>query len=576
MNEVKNKIGEVVGSDIYSLHMEANRSHENNMTSGFSWDDRENMFFMRYKNPKEETESVYSTGELQSLVIDKACRIMAQPATGFFTNIADGQIANTIAANLVYNEHILPNAKQGGDMLTKDRMVDIYSHVYGAMPVFFDWVSCGRYTGPDMILVHPRRFKPQPGKISIDDMEYCFVDVPVSKEWLEKKAKEFSDVWGKGVSFVFSKSKDGYSQSDTSGQTVVERNEQPTKRSGYLLRHFFKSNGDWILYEANSSIVVIDEKKYNIGIPMTEKQTIPLLDRYWGLSDYERGESSQKALDTLTRRYFDTLDMLIDPPAIMDPEDVVMSSIVRGPRKNWFVKDGKVGGIQFANVSPQALSTFQSTNQIVRANLMSLGASGDTSVPKSIDPGMGKTPEALKMQAEREGSRDSWDRFMMERFIEKRANKMMELVVKHKGVGGATIRNIQEALERVRVSYAESDIAFLGNGKINDTYLTGDFRYSVDPGSTQRRGDSGEKILSLLQSFEKNPMFIEWMKSSGKGIDFGELMKRVAIDSGTPNWDKVIIDLPKPESVPGIGSPAVATPPSGISEQEVNQEMQPL
>ncbi len=569
-------VGEKISDDILQEYSEAEKAVKDVADSGFTWDDRESLFYHRYKDKRENTKSVYSSGELQGLVIDKSCRIMAQLFSGRFHLDDENDIASIIAANLVFHEHIIPNDRQGGDFLTKERMVNVFSNVYGTMPVFVDWIQTDAYKGPGSVLIHPRRFKPQPGKYVIDDMDRLFVDAFPTIKWLADRVKNFPEIWGEGGKKVLAEYSGGnpsIPNTDSLMMTIEERRALQTKK-GLWLVHVFDSNGDWKLIDKVTGITIIDEREWNPGIPIVDKQTIPLLDRYWGLSDYERGETSQKTIDTLIRMYLDSVAISINPPAIMDPEDVVMSSIIRGSSKNWFVKDGKVEGIKFANVSPKGTETFQSTYGIVKGNLLSLGATTDTSVPKSVDPGFGKTPEALKQQANREGARDNWDRYMQERFHERLADKMMAMVVKRGGVGGASIRNISDAIRRIGINFEDKDIAIFANGKVDDNLLKDrTFRYTVDEGSSGKLPGGAEDLLGILKLIEESPDMKESLRNSGKQVDYGEVVKRIAIDKKIPDWDKIVIDSVNPESVPGIGEGGPSAEPMA---EQVDPQMEQM
>jgi hypothetical protein len=534
-----------IDSNITTLYDEAESAHREVRGRGFAWDEREEFFYGRYKSSKENTKSVYSTGELQGMVIDSACRVMAQMATGRFTSIADDDIANVIAANLVYHHHILPNANTGGDFFTKNRQVNIYSKVYGTMPAYIDWIVSDRYTGPDLVLVHPRRFRPQPGKYAIEDMDHCFVETTVSKRWLEDRAKnpKAKKIWNiEGVQ---------ESELDNGSLTTEERKATQGKKL-IVLRHYFNRDGDWIIYNPAGNAEVVNQKRYFPCIPLIDKQTIPVLDRYWGLGDYERGETPQKSLDTMIRLFLDGWEYSNEPPLIMDPEEVVLSSIVRQPKAKWFVKDGKINAIQPVNVNPRSLEMFQGAYNIIKANLLSLSAQTDTSVSKSVDVGFGKTPEALRQQAQREGSRDAWDRYMQERFLEKAATMMMRIAI-HRGMDGVKIRDIQSALGKIKSSYPEKDLSIFQNGVIRKDYLKGTLRYEVDPGSTMKRDNAGERLIGILSYAEKNPKIEESLAQSGKRINWGEALKRAGIDEGIQDWDKIIVDAKNPESVEGVG-----------------------
>lgn len=560
-----------ISDDIFANFTAAEKVKKDAIASGFAWDDREQLFYGIYKsgnekikNGEEKAMSFYSTGELQSLVLDSACRVMAQMPTGRFGGFNERNIAKVIAANLVYHEHILPNARTGGDFFTKQRQANIYSKLYGTMPAFIDYIVSDKYTGPDLCLVHPRRFYPQPGKYSIADMDHCFVDAFVTMDWLKSRSKAKPDIWDPEVIAELNPS----NVEQTTLTAEEKRGIQDNKT--IVLRNCFHRNGDWDVYEASSRKVIFSIKDFWPGIPLVEKMTIPLLDRYWGYCDYERGETPQKSIDALVRKYLEAVEKSINPTTIIDPESMVMSSVNRD-NKFWFAKDGKTGEPRILDSSPLGLATFQTTYQIMKANLMSLGASTDTSVSSSVDVGFGKTPEALKMQGAREGARDSWDRYMQEKFLEDTANMMMAVASK-RGMDEVNIEEIDAALERISTAYPDQELEIFKNGVIGKDLLKDlSVRYKVDPGSTSKKDDTGEKIMNLLEVITKNPAIEKQLLAEGKKINWGEALKRKAIEDGVQDWDKIIVTAESPESVPGIGDEGAT-----VMEEEPIDEGMPI
>lgn len=546
--EITEEVSQEVNSDILENYSFAEKIKKDTVSSGFAWDDREQLFYGRYKSPEEnkKIKSLYSTGELLSLVIDSSCRIMAQMPTGRFCNIDDPNIGKVIAANLTFHEYIIPNANTGGNFFTKMRQANMYSKVYGKMPAFVDYIVSKKYTGPDVVLIHPRRFMPQPGKYSIADMDWCFVDVPVTKEWLEERSKNHPEIWNPDLIAELAPT-----SIDQSTLSTEERKGIQDKKN-IVLRNYFTRQGDWTLYEVSSKKKIFEQRDYWPGIPMTEKGTIPVLDRYWDICDFERGEMPQKTIDSLFRKYLAAIDKSIDPTTILDPESMVMTS-VNVNNKFWFAKNGKTNEPRVLENSPQGLATFQSTYQIIKANLISLGAQTDTSIPSGIDVGLGKTPEALKKQGAREGARDIWDRYMQEKFFEDTANMMMAVASK-RGMGDIKIIEIESALKKIKSAYPEKDIEIFKQGTIGKDYLASlNVKYKVDPGSTSKKDDSAERILNLLTMIQKNPAIQQDIAASGKKVNWGEAIKRLAIEDGIQDWDKIIVDATNPESVKGIG-----------------------
>ncbi len=572
-----------LSDEITANFTEAEKAKKDVMTSGFPWDEREQLFRGIYKAAAEKSKSdekaknLYSTGELESMILDSACRVMAQMPTGRFEGDEE-TIARVIAANLVYHNFILPNANSGGDFFTKQRQANIYSKIYGTMPAFIDFVvnagRHGKYTGPDLVLVHPRRFLPQPGKYSIVDMDWCFVDVPKSKSWLESRAKANPEVWDPKIIAELNPS-----QVDKQYLTMEEQRTSQDRKD-IVLRNYFTCEGDWTIYEPTSQKVIFSEKDYWPGIPLVEKLTIPLLDRYFGRCDLERGETPQKSIDSLVRKFFEAVDKSIDPTTVIDPENMVMSS-VSIKNKFWFAKDGKTTEPRVLNSTPAGLDTFQVVYNIMKANMLSMSAQTDTSVPSSLDVGFGKTPEALKKQDAREGARDSWDRYMQEKFLGDCANMMMAVASK-RGMGQVKIPGIQAAIEKIKTAYPDQELKAFENGIVEENLLA-DLRvsYKVDPGSTAKQNDAGEKTMAFLEGIAGNSEIMQQLKAEGKKINWGEALKRVAIDKGIQDYDKIIVSAEDPNSVAGVGDsggtvvraeqPQEAMPTATAKPQDVPQ-----
>lgn len=545
--------------DIAEQYNKAEIAHKEIRDTGFTFNEREELFLGRYKDKKEDTESVLSTGELTTLAVDKACRVMAQLPSGRFYNY-NGKTGANMMMNLYFEHAVIPNANNGGPLLMKYRMVDMYSSVFPYIPCFIEWKVTDKYTGPDLIVIHPRRFRPQPGKTAIEDMDYCFIDTEVSKQWLEEKLKADPEgvVWKNLKAVIDSADEEG------SGTPITERSpDQVNKtKTGITLRHRLNKNGSWQVYAPfdKENLLLVNEEKYFPGIPVALKIQYPSMDKLGGITDFDRGEKLQKSIDKLIRLNEDGIGMSIDPPLVMDPEDVVLSSIVRKKKAKWFVKNGKVDSIKMQNVSPQGMNTFQSTYQIYKGNMLSMGAQSDSSVPVSVDPGMGRTPEALRQQGAKQGSRDAWDISMMEYFID-RTHTIMANMIAMKGINEYSFRLFSQSIKKIEEEYPEEDLSVFGAefrtaglGKIDPKALEGEYIYISDEGSTLvKKDDTGLKLMSYVEKFNKYPGIAEDFRASNQKFNQGEAFKRALLDEGIKDAEKIIVTQENPESVAGVG-----------------------
>ncbi len=544
--------------------------------SDFPWTERDSLFRGKYKNPQEPTKSIYSTGELTNLAIDSTCRVMAQMPSGRFQNF-NGKTGANMLMNLLFEHYVIPNATSGGPLLLKKRLVNLWSNVFPGVPVFIDWIVDKKrgYIGPDMILLHPRRFRPQPGKIAIEDMDYCFIDTDVSREWLESRNKEY---W-KNIDEVINE----YDKEDEGSGTPEEDrspNEKGKTKTGITIRHKLSSNGDWLVFDVASKKVLLDEENYFPGIPIAIKRQFPTLDELWSITNFDRGQTGQKSIDTITRLTLDGVDMSINPPATMDPDQVVLSSIVRQPKAKWFVKNGAVDAIHMQNVSPQGLSTFQGVYGTLKANLLSQGASSDTSIAKSVDAGFGKTPEALKMQGERQGARDVWDSYMQEIFST-RVYEIMANMIAKKGIKKFAFQLLGTSIQRIKDQYPDSEIDKLVTKddseilEIDPEEIRGQYRYIYDSGSTgMKKDDTGDKLIGILKLYSENEQIKEDLARAGKKVDFGEAFKRIVLDQGIQDAEKIIVDAQNPESIEGIGNEGATIQQDNVEQEPVYEDVQ--
>ena len=558
--------------EISEQYSKAETAHKEIRDGGFTWNDREELFLGRYKNSKEDTKSIISTGELTTLAIDGACRVMAQLPSGRFYNY-DGNTGANMVMNLLFEHYVIPNAVSGGPLLQKYRMANMYSRVFPYVPMFIDWKITDKYTGPDAILIHPRRFRPQPGKIAIEDMDYCFIDTEVSNKWLkDKKEADKDEKIFKNIDAILKSADDEGPGTPTEERSPDQVNKTKT---GITIRHQFLANGDWRVYAPfeKENLFLVNEKDWFSGIPIALKMQYPSLDKLGGITDFDRGHMTQKSIDSLIRMYLDGVGMSINPPLVMDPEDVVLSSIARQEKAKWFVKNSKVDSIKMQEVSPQGLITFQSTYQILKGNLLSLGATTDTAVDTHVDPGFGKTPQALKMQGARQGARDTWDTSMTQQFIE-RAHTIMANMIAKKGINNYAFRLLGKSIKQIKDEYPDEDYSIFGTefektgaAIVNPKEIEGEYRYVMDDGSTlMKNDDTGAKLMSYVDTYNKYPAIKADFVAAGQKFNQGEAFKRSMLDDGIKDAEKIIVTEQNPESVAGVGSDSATIDPNAVPE----------
>jgi len=76
--------------------------------------------------------------KLMTLALERSFRVMAQLPTGKVRGVSKDDIGASKLKNLIIDKYVIPNANAQFDFLTKLRMVDLYSNIYGNFFVLVD------------------------------------------------------------------------------------------------------------------------------------------------------------------------------------------------------------------------------------------------------------------------------------------------------------------------------------------------------------------------------------------------------------------------------------------------------
>ncbi len=526
----------------------------------FSWDEREALLLGRLEDQgSDNTKSKVNTQELTNIVYDGASRVMAQFPTGKVYPTSTKNTGTSKAMDLVFHKYVIPNANSQFDFLTKLRLWDVYSRVYGSMPALVDYVVTEDYVGPDMWLLNPRTFFPQAGAMNIQDMQYCFVDNYVTIDWLKGKL-DHPKTWDvEAVQKVISDAKDGGGANKKSEDKTFAETEY-TDDKDFEVGKYAKvkvvtryERNTWTTFApdfGNKILRSIPNPHGNGKLPIVMKECYPLIDRIYGLAEFERGKTLQYAANSLVNLYLDGVKFSIFPPTISTKNGVVKDSMQFKPGAHW--QEIMPNSIRQLQISPQGINTFTETISYLKSSMLNMAATTDTSVSKETDPGYGKTPEALKQQASREGARDSWDRFMMEQAIKEVFDRFIDMLSVRQEQP-IPIMLFGKELAEYQAMYPEEKLQMYdgtGNVDIAPEDLEGDFQYVMDAGTTLKKDESveNETVRDLIMLAVRVPGGLEQIAQTGKinfgdkQFDFGEAMKRFVITSGITDSDKIIRD----------------------------------
>ena len=511
------------------------------------------------------TKSRVFDPKLTTLVLERGYRVMSQLPTGKVRAISTNDQATSTMMNLILDKYIVPHANAQFDFLTKLRMIDIYSNLYGNFFALVDWdIKKNGYIGPDLWLLNIRDIFPQVGAVSIEDSDYIIVRTWKPLSYFEGLSKQNGF---KNVDKIITKlkgisgSKQNRSDDDKSAR---EKNQYPSaiaaKEAGYF-EVLTQYEGDrWVDFCVDADLEFRDIKNphENGELPVVCKYSIPLIDDFMGMGDFERGKSMQMVVNSIWNLYLDATKMSIFPPMILNKDNIAaMSSIKYGAAEKWLGR-GQINNVaQPVNLSPKGIETFNNTYQVANAALLNMFGTSDTTVTSQTEAGFGKTPEALRMQGARENTRDNADRFYMEQFLKTVMTKMVNLVSK-KQMGPITFRLFGDDFEKIKRTNPELEENFdIKTGKLTiDKEKTGSvvYDYEIVSGSTYAVDQQSQQqnMVMLLQLLLKSPELIQMISQEGYTIKMGELFKRVISNSGVQDWDKILEEKTEQEKAEAV------------------------
>jgi len=554
--------------DIKKISEEYRTDKENIQTIVDTFDEKESMLISKVEDSMSFKSKV-TDSRLSTIIWERAGRVMGQLPSGIVRALSIKDKGKSMLMDIILQRYIQPNASAQFTHLTKLRMWDLYSMVYGVMPMMYDYRIDDEYVGPDSWLIPIRNWIPQRGKLSIQDSDYNHVETYVSVRWLEGKLKAKVGDWDKpALKHIIKLAKEGSrAQKESRDESYVEseRNQDFEGSKGkasqvkIVTRYEAGEDGRWVMFcpDYDDKIIRdIPNPHKNGKIPIVLKYCFPLVDSIYGLGDFERGKTLQYAMDSLINLYLDGVKMSVFPPTIMNPNGIVASSVKYSPGARWL--ENMPNSIRPYNTNPQGLSTFQSTYQFLIGSILNQNGTTDTAVTadSSSDPGFGRTPQALQMQQARENTRDNWDRFMMEQAVEELYDGFVNLVAQKQpqpielDLFGEEIEQIMEMHDDVenilKVSesgqYAKLNITEKEVGKTK-------YKYYIDANSTSRKDDAAqsEALTNLLVAVSKIPGLNQELAKNGQKYNVGEHMKRIFATSGVEGYDKILTEMSEQE-----------------------------
>jgi hypothetical protein len=514
---------------------------------------------------------------LSTLSYERQARVMAQMPTGRFYSISRAASKATALLNVTLNNYIIPNADSQFPFLTKARLWGLYASVYGSMPAMYDYRVDDAYVGPDWWLIDPRCFAPVDGLHNVQEAG-CYVSTIMTVTALEGILKRKTTSYNKTavkklIDFIKneqhrpSKDNDSNKTNTTVGQRYDLSNADD--RCEIVTKY---THGKWVSFapdfanmETGEDLVIRDmDNPHQSGrVPVVMRHCFPVLNSIMGLGDFERGMKIQKAKDSIINLFLEGAKNRIYPPLKMIDNQLTPSTIRYQAGTKWKVKNmNAVEPVQFGQAP---LAEFQQTYAALQGMLQNQFGTSTTEVSEHDGgPSMGKTPQALKMQANRENARDTWDRFMGEQAMQELLEGMSNLltVKMEKPINFSVFEQDLQALGYQAETTDDNGektpakevpgLTVFDSGKVGKMTVDKSmlqpgkkavgYQYLIDSNSTMKQ-DEEEQFAALMATWNlvhQTPGLIQGLAAKGLEYDEGDHLKKIFIAAGINDWDKVL------------------------------------
>lgn len=464
-----------------------------------------------------------------TLAKERADRVIAKLPEGVTESAGKADVGKGMFMDILRQKWIYPNANAQHPFLEKVNMWQLYSSVYGYMPMFYDWnVSPSGYVGPDCWLWNPRNLVPQQGRTSVADMEYLTALTWLSKKKLENirdNIKE-GDGWNKeALDMLIEMAGNQRSDQDVDKDTFTERDRiTGSTKKGICLatRYEAGEDGDWCTFAPDHSFIEVRRIKNphkNGRIPFVIKYSQPLFDSFYGLGDFQRSKALQFARDGLDNFYFKGIKMNLIPPIVANANGVIKHTL--DYREGAVMLETLPNSIRRLETSTAGLATYQAAKQALTGSLLAQFGSQNAALPaaESLNPSQGRTPAAIDLYTDKEATRDGAEMRHMEAALEELFDGFYSLMV---NIGtedipvalfADDIKDIvdaggQDVLQLFAGNLTPDSVGRAANLRINPKALKGiEYRFNINAGSTAKQNKEKElagleRILGVIGKFQ--------------------------------------------------------------------------
>lgn len=519
-----------------------------------------------------------------TIYLERAARVAGQLPEGETKAFGMKDYGKAQMYDLLRTKWINPNANAQFPFLTKMFIWQYGSSQYGVMPMHYD-INVNESTGvvsPDCWLWNPRNFIPQAGFTSISDMDHVHGITSKSVRYFEDILEDDEDdTWDKeAIKSVLEQLRNTRESADTKRQSLNyrEKMKQDARKIPLVTRYEAGKKGRWISFLPTMGCRVlrdIPNPHKNGRIPFVLKRCIPRLDDYYGVGDFARSMPMQFANDGLDNFYFQGIKVNLFPAMMINMQTAIRHTISQEP-----------GAIMEFNGSPDAkrfegsnagLSTYQAAKGMAKGAIQSIAGTTDTrsNADDSSDPAFGKTPEALKQIKEREGTRDNFDRGLLEEAMSELYEGMYSIIptIASEIPVDMLDKDIEQIMQSGATDLADIFSSWKEKGDMDFRFsesknqmrlkikpeafkgIRAKFDVKMNSTAKQTREQQLESIQQFFDFIGKMPNALqEFRESTGKVVNWDYMFSEMGKLMDLPFFDKLFTEATQQPQVPAEGA----------------------
>lgn len=509
-------------------------------------------------------------GSLAASLLETPMQVYPVMQTGKFSVVDRDEQWLSEIANIIWRRRIVPKANTQASFFDKEQ-ISIYRALrYGAQPRYNFFVSNETYTGSDWSLPYIRNVKLEPGKFSVDDCDYVFLDVFYTKLQLRKIIDQIEE--------DTKQAKINKTTTDTSwnvealkqlvdaaltSKELDEKNQNEREKainaSGIKITACFQRGIGAPFYMFSKHLPDGECVREWVNpdptgdLPITMQYCYENLESPYGIGRIELAGPTQNVLDYMTQAHVLATQIGLQPPKkISGPTDQTnFDSLQFAPDALWQTGQANIDVVQ---TTSSVYTQFPGNFGLYKAQLQNLQGRTDGSVSaQSGDPNFSKTSAGVKMQESRTNAQDNYLRNKADTAGAKMAEKMMNIHMAM--MSGADLLEIAgDDLERLTKAGYFDDNEETPEPSSQDIpilyeELRGKFKFEFDP-RPEADQDEKNRWLELIDIATSNPNVLPAIEQSGYRFNLGEAFKKVLGASGADQWEKVLDEISPEEIVP--------------------------